>query len=99
MKMKKAFTLVSGFAFLAVTTAVPVLAEDGKQDDIVILYTNDVHCGIDDSIGYDGLALYQREMEAEHSHVILADAGDAIQGGNIAKNHYAQIPVVRPRGF
>ena len=56
MKMKKAFTLVSGFAFLAAAAAVPVSAEDGKQDDIVILYTNDVHSGIDDSIGYDGLA-------------------------------------------
>ena len=84
MKMKKAFTLITGFAFLAAAAAVPVSAEEGKQDDVVILYTNDVHCGIDDSIGYDGLALYQREMEAEHSHVILADAGDALQGGNIA---------------
>ena len=25
--------------------------------DIVILYTNDVHCGVDDNIGYGGLAL------------------------------------------
>lgn len=25
--------------------------------DIVVLYTNDVHCGVDDNIGYAGLAL------------------------------------------
>ena len=29
-----------------------------KQDDIFILYTNDVHCGIDENIGYAGLAAY-----------------------------------------
>ena len=79
MKRVIVFTLVSGVA--ALSAALPVSAENEKQDDIVILYTNDVHSGIDNDIGYDGLALYQREMEAEHSHVILADAGDAIQGG------------------
>ena len=28
-----------------------------KSNDIVILHTNDVHCGVQDSIGYDGLVL------------------------------------------
>ena len=77
---------------LAVLAALPValsrsalsaLAVSEKSDDIVILYTNDVHCGIDDAIGLDGLALYQREMEATHRNVILADAGDFIQGGTV----------------
>ena len=31
--------------------------------DIVVLYTNDVHCGVDDNIGYAGLALYKRQMQ------------------------------------
>ncbi len=73
-------------------SAFPAYAEDGaKSDDIVILYTNDVHCGIDDNIGYDGLALYKREMEATHDSVILVDAGDAIQGspiGSLSKGAY-----------
>ena len=64
---------------------ISVSAENEKEDDIVILYTNDVHCGITDNIGYDGLALYKREMEASHEHVLLADAGDAIQGGIIPR--------------
>ena len=51
-----------------------------NRDDIVILYTNDVHCGVDMNIGYDGVALYRREMEALHDNVFLVDAGDAIQG-------------------
>ena len=33
--------------------------------DIVVLYTNDVHCGVDDNIGYAGLALYKKEMQQQ----------------------------------
>lgn len=75
---------MTAFACLVHTAVLPVSAESEKADDIVILYTNDVHSGVDQYIGYDGLALYKREMEATHAHVILADAGDAIQGGNVA---------------
>ena len=66
-------------------------ASSGK---LVILHTNDVHCGIDQSknddgavtnIGYAGVAAYKAEMEAEYGkgNVTLVDAGDAIQGGPI----------------
>ena len=64
---------------IAVTTAAP--AE--KSDDIVILATSDVHCGVDDSIGYAGLAQYKSDMEAAYKNVVLVDAGDAIQGGTM----------------
>ena len=67
-----AFTLCSGAAYA-----------DGQSADIVVLYTNDVHCGIDDNIGYQGLALVKETLEAQGKEVILADAGDAIQGGTI----------------
>ena len=33
--------------------------QDSRSDDIVILHTNDVHCGVQDKIGYDGLMLYK----------------------------------------
>ena len=33
------------------------------SDDIIILHTNDVHCGIMDKIGYDGLMLYKNELK------------------------------------
>ena len=49
----------------------------------VILHTNDVHLGLQDNIGYDGLALYRKELEEIYDHVLLVDAGDAIQGGPI----------------
>ena len=54
-----------------------------KSDDIIILHTNDVHCGIEDKIGYDGLMLYKKELENKYKHVLLVDAGDHIQGGTI----------------
>ena len=79
--MKKFLAAATAASLMTGVLAFPVFAEE-KSDDIVILYTNDVHCGIDDAIGYDGLMLYKREMEAIHKHVILADAGDSIQGGN-----------------
>ena len=53
----------------------------GDPDEVaaVILHTNDVHVGLQDNIGYDGLALYKKEVEAQYDNVLLIDAGDAIQ--------------------
>ena len=52
-------------------------------EDIIILYTNDVHCGIDDSIGYAGLSFYRDEMKKNSPYVTLVDAGDWASGGVI----------------
>ncbi len=82
----------AALAFAAAAVQLPVYAEDsGKSDDIVILYTNDVQCGIDVNIGYDGLALYKREMQEQYENVLLVDAGDAIYGtpvGTLSKGSY-----------
>ena len=53
------------------------------SDDIVILHVNDVHCGINDTIGYDGLVLYRDEMKRKYKNVITVDVGDHVQGGVI----------------
>ena len=50
------------------------------DQDIVILFTNDIHCGVNDNIGYAGVALYKKEMLKETPYVTLVDAGDAVQG-------------------
>ncbi|MGN1095203.1 MAG: metallophosphoesterase, partial [Eubacteriales bacterium] len=47
------------------------------------LYTNDVHCAIDENIGYAGLAAYKKSVEAKTKNVTLIDCGDAVQGGFI----------------
>ena len=56
-------------------------AEDaGRTGDVVILYTSDVHCGIDDGFGYAGLQEIRDYLIAEGNDVLLADDGDNIQG-------------------
>ncbi len=59
---------------------------DIHGEQIVILHTNDVHAGIDDHIGYAGLAAYKKDMEEKYGagNVILVDAGDAVQGASVA---------------
>lgn len=66
------------------------------QDDIVVLYTNDVHNAYvrSDSngrIGYAGLAAYKKSLEDQGYTVTLVDGGDAIQGeaiGTISHGKY-----------
>ena len=57
--------------------------QEKKSNDIVILHTNDVHCGVIDTIGYDGLMLYKKQLLKKYNNVILVDAGDHIEGGTI----------------
>lgn len=59
--------------------------EQSPEGAIVILHTNDIHCAVDDNIGYAGLAAYKKQLEARYGadYVTLVDAGDAVQGGNI----------------
>ncbi len=66
-------------------------AEPGESKGIVVLYTNDVHCGVDDSIGYAGVAAYKNAYEKAGYEVLLVDSGDAVQGatiGTLSKGEY-----------
>jgi 2',3'-cyclic-nucleotide 2'-phosphodiesterase (5'-nucleotidase family) len=73
--------LISGLCSSALSEPVRNLAE--LSDDIIILHTNDVHCGIMDKIGYDGLMLYKKELQKKYKYVLTVDVGDHIQGGTI----------------
>ena len=83
-------------ALVMVLTVLPTMAFAAKSEDIVILYTNDVHCGVDTNnpegtMGYANLAAYKKAMEAEYEHVVLVDNGDAIQGeaiGTLSNGSY-----------
>ena len=57
--------------------------EEELSDDIIILHTNDVHCGLLDNIGYDGLMLYKKELQKKYKYVLTVDIGDHIQGDTI----------------
>ncbi|MBQ2915408.1 MAG: bifunctional metallophosphatase/5'-nucleotidase [Clostridia bacterium] len=50
------------------------------SDDIVILYTNDVHSYIDGGLSYDVIAAIKKDLQSKYKYVFLADAGDHIQG-------------------
>lgn len=56
-----------------------------KNGEIMILYTADVHCGIDEGFGYAGLKALRDSLEAQGFTTILVDGGDAIQGGEIGE--------------
>ena len=82
-----------------VMTVLPTAAFAAKSKDIVILYTNDVHCGVDaehpdmpgGTMGYANLAAYKKAMEAQYENVVLVDNGDAIQGeaiGTLSNGSY-----------
>lgn len=51
-----------------------------KSDDIIILYTNDVHCQVDENIGYSGLSAYKESLKQTNNYVSLVDLGDALSG-------------------
>ncbi|MBO7405085.1 MAG: metallophosphoesterase, partial [Clostridia bacterium] len=53
------------------------------EGGIYILYTSDVHCGIDRGFGYAGLSEIRAGLEAAGYATILVDDGDSVQGESI----------------
>lgn len=80
---KKRILSLALTAAMVLGAGAPALAAETPDQEIIILYTNDVHCGVTDNIGYAGLALYEKQMKEETPYVTLVDAGDAIQGAPI----------------
>lgn len=76
--MKKFLSACMTF-ILVISMAFPVSAEE-LSDDIIILYTNDVHTYIDGELSYDVIAAVKKDLQKQYKHVLLADAGDHIQG-------------------
>ena len=78
--MKKFLALLLAMMMLM---SVAALAEEATEpaltQDVVILFTSDAHCGIDQGWGYAGVAAI-RDGLAKTNHVVLVDNGDAIQG-------------------
>ena len=81
-------------ALAALALALFCLARRGaeqQREDIVILYTNDVHCAVDADIGYAGLAAYKNWVQEKTPYVTLVDCGDALQGdaiGAVSRGEY-----------
>jgi 2',3'-cyclic-nucleotide 2'-phosphodiesterase (5'-nucleotidase family) len=109
-KRKRGAALLLSFAMVFTLATVPAPAETARaagetpqsESDVVIVYTNDVHCGAQQAkdtggvvtnIGYAGVAAYVNEAEdlVGAEHVTLVDAGDAVQGdaiGTLSRGQY-----------
>ena len=92
--MNKGFRAIAcmlAFALLAFNLFGFTTGKAIPKEDIVILYTNDVHCGIEDGIGFDGLSAIKKDELKKTPYVTLVDNGDAVQGtliGTISKGSY-----------
>ena len=97
--MKKISSLLTSAAVLASTFMTFVTAagaEEAESRGVVILHTNDVHCGFeadDATFGAADLAAYRARLEDEGYDVILVDAGDFIQGGVIGTLSDGEYPM------
>ncbi len=82
--MKRALSLLLLAAMLFALLCGAAFAEDNdapaRSADAVILFTSDVHCGVDQGFGYAGLAGIRDYLVSSGDAVILVDNGDNIQG-------------------
>ena len=79
-KAGKVIAILSAIIVIGILIFVSVKFINRDKNDIVILYTNDVHCGIEENIGYAGLVSYKQSMLETTPYVAMVDCGDAIQG-------------------
>lgn len=81
---KKLFCFV--MAAILVVTMIPAVAlgADSQSNDIVILFSGDVHGQVDENLGYAALAAYKNEKSISNAYVAVVDAGDAISGTTLA---------------
>ncbi len=69
--------IVAGLVVFCAVSGSVLTTSATNSDDIVVLYTNDIHCGLDD---YSVIAAYRAYLIGEGYNVVTVDAGDAIQG-------------------
>ena len=81
--MKKLLAILLALTLLLGCASIAEEAAPQLEHDVVVLFTSDVHCGIDENIGYAGLAAYKKAFAKAGYDVLLVDNGDAIQGGPV----------------
>ena len=80
---KKFFCIVFALLLVLVTTIGSYAGtEESEQDQkgVCILFTSDVHCGVDQGFGYVGLQQIRDVLDSKGYTTILVDNGDFIQG-------------------
>ena len=95
LKKRVGYILAFLFLFLLPFTAF------AEEKDIIILHTNDIHCGVSDNLGIDKVARYKKELQKKGHPVALVDAGDAIQGAPLGKlsNGESIVKIMNAAGY
>ena len=98
--MKKLLGILLALMLLAGCATAEEAAAPALTKNLVILFTSDVHCGVDQGWGYAGLYAVKESL-AKDNHVLLVDDGDAIQGeaiGTVTKGE-AIIDIMNTVGY
>lgn len=95
LKKRVGYILAFLFLFLLPLT---VFAE-GKE--IIILHTNDIHCGVNDNLCIDKVSQYKKDLQKKGVPVVLVDAGDAVQGTPLGKlsNGESIVKIMNAAGY
>ena len=83
MKKKILSLIIALFIVICSLPACSPSAEDSikaLENNIAILYENDVHCAVE---GYTKLAALKQELKSAHDHVGVVSVGDFVQGGSL----------------
>lgn len=90
-KRKTDFCSVHEFIVTVFFILASVFAGCQKDNTIVVFYTNDVYCAIEENTGYAGLAEYRDSLLEKTPYVTLVDCRDAVQGdlvGTVSQGEY-----------
>lgn len=95
--LKNQYSVILTFLLLFL---LPLTGFAGEKE-IIILHTNDIHCGVSDNLGIDRVAQYKKELQKKGHPVALMDAGDAIQGAPIGKlsNGESIVKIMNAAGY
>ena len=95
--IRKLFYLILTLLFCLLLPLTALAA--GKE--IIILHTNDIHCGVSDNLHLEKVSQYKKDLQKEGFPVALVDAGDAIQGTPLGKlsNGESIIKIMNAAGY
>ena len=92
--IKKILTILM---IAAMMSSIFAFAEEAEvsHPPVVILYTNDVHCGIEDNIGYAGVAAYEAAYDGRCDEWKNQLRDYLRENRDIAEARFAQMPGIK----
>ena len=79
-EMKKRIAAIVLCALLVACVFPTATSAAQNNEDIIILYENDVHCAVE---GYSRLSAMKKELQDTYAHVGVVSGGDYIQGSSL----------------